>query len=495
MLFNSFQFVFVFLPVAVLGFALLQYAGHRYLIRWLTIASFVFYTYWKPANLPILVASILFNFAVSKAILQSGPDRSRRILVLGIAGNLVALAFFKYAAFLVGTVNGLAGTSFPLPQIELPLGISFFTFTQIAFLVDAHQRKLAAERGLEPYALFVSYFPHLIAGPILHHKQMMGQFAQPDVVRLRPEAWAVGLTFFGIGLAKKVLLADPLGAYAAPLFDAANTASPGFGDAWAAALTYTFQLYFDFSGYSDMAVGLSLLFGITIPINFNSPYKARNIIEFWRRWHISLSTFLRDYLYVPLGGNRHGSLRRYVNLMITMVLGGLWHGAAWTFVAWGALHGVYLLINHAWRSGVERFGAQHMFVPGGSLVAGGLTFLAVVVAWVFFRAESFDSALRILSGMASVHDVPDIASSFAESGTALMLDGGGKWILVAAGALIAFLCPNSNEICAALEKHLAGATDTEVGSPFFLAAVAYGLLLGAAIVSMGRATQFLYFQF
>ena len=274
---------------------------------------------------------------------------SKRCLVFGIAGNLVWLGIFKYAGFAVQAANDIAGTHFAVPEITLPLGISFFTFTQIAYLVDVYLRQTSDHDPVR-YTLFVSYFPHLIAGPILHHKPMMGQFADPAVARLQIDNWIVGLTYFSIGLAKKLLLADPLGAIASPLFQTAQYGGDlSAGAAWIAASTYTFQLYFDFSGYSDMAVGLSLLFGVRIPVNFLSPYKATSIIEFWRCWHISLSTFLRDYLYIPLGGNRKGPVRRYLNLFLTMLLGGLWHGANWNFLIWGGLHGVYLLINHAWR--------------------------------------------------------------------------------------------------------------------------------------------------
>lgn len=497
MLFNSFEFLFIFLPVVVVGFAVLQYAGPRYLILWLIAASLAFYANWRPEHLPVLISSVLFNFIAGRAIFNARANRARAILVFALVCNLAALAFFKYAAFLVGTVNDIAGAGLPIPKIELPIGISFYTFTQIAFLVDAYQKRLAAERGLNSYALFVTYFPHLIAGPILHHKQMMGQFAQPDVVRIRAVAWAVGSTYFAIGLAKKVLLADPLGAYATPLFNAARDgATPSFIDAWTAALTYTFQLYFDFSGYSDMAIGLSLLFGIQIPINFNSPYRSTNIIEFWRRWHISLSTFLRDYLYIPLGGSRHGTVRRYFNLLITMVLGGLWHGASWTFVAWGALHGFYLLFNHAWRA-LFPLSRHRAPSPWGNMLGGAITFFAVVIAWVFFRADNFPTALRMLSGMASAETIPTLADALIQPDLLALLQSGALVLpgLLSAAALIAFLFPNSNRIGAAVETSV---QDYEAaGRPplMFLAAMSYGLLLGVAIVCMGRATQFLYFQF
>jgi alginate O-acetyltransferase complex protein AlgI len=496
MLFNSYEFILVFLPIAVLGFAFAAKFGHRFAIWWLTIASIAFYSYWNLTFLPVLLLSILFNYTMGWAILTAGPQASRRILIAGLAGNLLALAYFKYAAFLVGTLDALAGLSLPLPHVVLPLGVSFFTFTQIAFLVDAHQRRLATERGLASYALFVSYFPHLIAGPILHHKQMLSQFGEAGRVRLASMGWTIGCTLFAIGLAKKVLLADPLGGYVTPVFDLAKGGmTPSFVAAWAAALSFTFQLYFDFSGYSDMAVGLSRLFGIQIPVNFNSPYRSINIVEFWRRWHISLSTFLRDYLYIPLGGNRRGAMRRYVNLMITMILGGLWHGANWTFVAWGALHGLYLLINHAWRAIPGTRNENGPSLPG-RLLGGAVTFLAVAIAWVFFRAEDFPTALRILSGMAAFDAVPLLSRAAFMSDQILMPLGTGMlWLLLALSAAIAFLFPNSNDICAAVSNAIEARSQGLARPLLVSTAVAFGILLGVGIVSIGRATQFLYFQF
>ncbi|WP_309246667.1 MBOAT family O-acyltransferase [Ramlibacter montanisoli] len=280
----------------------------------------------------------------------------------------------------------------------LPLGISFYTFTQIAFLVDTYQGKVT-EFNFFRYALFVTWFPHLIAGPVLHHAEMMPQFARKAVCRIDWQNVAVGLSIFVLGLAKKVLLADSIAEFASPVFDGVKAgAQPMLFEAWVGALAYTLQLYLDFSAYSDMAIGLSLMFNVRLPLNFDSPYKATSIIDFWRRWHMTLSRFLRDYLYIPLGGGRAGNARRYANLMTTMVLGGLWHGAGWTFVVWGTLHGCYLLVNHAWRA----FRRRHGWGEGGraaALAAGALTFLAVVVGWVFFRADSMASAVTMLQGM------------------------------------------------------------------------------------------------
>ncbi|MCP2228853.1 alginate O-acetyltransferase complex protein AlgI [Pseudomonas silensiensis] len=294
----------------------------------------------------------MFNYTVGYIIAKNherARAKSKAALYVGVISNLLLLCYYKYSNFFLGEVARSTGVHMPTLELVLPLGISFFTFTQIAFLVDAWKGK-AQEYNFWHYLLFVTWFPHLIAGPILHHGQMMPQFKDPEIYRIRSRNISIGVALFAVGLGKKLLLADPISTYADPVFHAAATGQAiGPMIAWVGAIAYTLQIYFDFSGYSDMAVGLSMLFGIHLPINFNSPYKARNIIEFWRRWHMTLSQFLRDYLYIPLGGNRKGETRRLVNLMLSMLLGGLWHGANWTFVIWGALHGAYLCINHMFQ--------------------------------------------------------------------------------------------------------------------------------------------------
>jgi alginate O-acetyltransferase complex protein AlgI len=475
MLFNSYEFIFLFMPVTVAGFALLSSRQHKLALLWLTGVSFAFYAYWDWHSLWILVASMGFNFVCSLAIERSTGNVSKRWLTFGIAGNLLALGIFKYAGFAVEIVNEIASTHFERPDITLPLGISFFTFTQIAYLVDVY-RRLTADRDPARYALFVSWFPHLIAGPILHHKPTMAQFADADVARLRTINWIVGLSFFSIGLAKKLLLAEPLGAVASPLFEVAQTEIISSAAAWIATLAYTFQLYFDFSGYSDMAVGLSLLFGVRIPVNFLSPYKATSIIDFWRCWHISLSTFLRDYLYIPLGGNRKGELRRYVNVLFTMLLGGLWHGASWNFVVWGGLHGVYLLINHAWR----RFAGVSL----GPYLSGALTFFAVVIAWVFFRSADLATAHRMLVAMASLSQLADLPAVSIWR-TAALLSG---------AAAICFLLPNSVEITDRILRALQQPHEA-AGRWAYVSMALLGLAFGIGVVRLGKASAFLYFQF
>jgi D-alanyl-lipoteichoic acid acyltransferase DltB (MBOAT superfamily) len=364
-------------------------------VVWLTLASLVFYAFGGWQFVPLLLVSIAFNYGVGYLLIarKLGPRARFAVLTTGVAGDLLVLGIFKYAGFFAANLNALLSTGL-MVNIVLPVGISFYTFTQIAFLVDAYRGQVA-RYALPHYALFVTYFPHLIAGPILHHKDMIPQFERAETKRPDPHLILCGLIIFAIGLFKKTCLADGIQPLVSQAF---GPTMPTFDQAWIGVLAYTFQLYFDFSGYSDMAIGMSLMFGIFLPLNFNSPYKATSIIDFWRRWHMTLSQFLRDYLYIPLGGNRHGRVLRYVNLMITMLLGGLWHGAAWTFVIWGALHGVYLCINHAWN----HFGpkAPARFARLADIAGMTLTFLAVVIAWVFFRAQDMTTAFAVLSKMA-----------------------------------------------------------------------------------------------
>lgn len=402
MLFNSYSFIFLYLPAVLLVYFRLGERDHRFAAAWLAFSSLVFYGYWNPAYIGLLLGSIAFNYSfgwwIAKAGVKHEHMRKKRLLIVSVAFNLCLLGYYKYSDFFLGNVNLLTGSHLGLVKIVLPLGISFFTFTQIAFLADTYQEKIR-EYNFTHYLLFVTYFPHLIAGPILHHSEMMPQFTNSATYRFNATNFAVGLTIFVFGLSKKVLLADNLSGHANFFFNAVpNGHTLTFMDAWAGALAYTLQLYFDFSGYSDMAIGLSLMCNIRLPMNFDSPYKSSNIIDFWRRWHMTLSRFLRDYLYIPLGGNRRGKARRYLNLMATMLLGGLWHGAGWTFVLWGGTHGFFLIVNHGWRA----FKTKMQWGDGprlAKLVASGITFLSVVAAWVFFRSDNITSAFSILSSM------------------------------------------------------------------------------------------------
>ena len=401
MLFNSYIFLFVFLPVTlIIYFQIGKYGYRRLAVVWLISASLFFYGWWNPAYLGLIVGSILFNYGVGTFIGKSGNKRSNYALVFGIVVNLGFLGYFKYANFFIENVNGLFATNYYIEQIGIPLAISFFTFQQIAYLVDSWKGETVGYKFLH-YCLFVTFFPQLIAGPIVHHKEMLPQFDKSKVYKLNYENIAVGLSFFILGLFKKVVIADTALKYVTPYFNMAVQGNAlTFLEGWVAALSYTFQLYFDFSGYSDMAIGLARMFGILLPINFNSPYKANNIIDFWRTWHITLSRFLRDYVYIPLGGNRKGIGRRYINLMITMLFGGLWHGAGWTFVIWGGLHGIYLVINHIWRAFKTKFIRLHEDSPSIiNNVSWLITFIAVVIAWVFFRAPTLDSAFHLLKAM------------------------------------------------------------------------------------------------
>ncbi|MGL4497629.1 MAG: MBOAT family O-acyltransferase [Chroococcales cyanobacterium] len=409
MLFNSPEFIFIFLPLTVWIFYTLGEKTHeRWAITWLVGASLFFYSWWNPLYLGLLVFSMLFNYYLG-AILNGKfrlPIHNKLLLILGVGINLGLIGYFKYGNFFISNVNSLLSTNFNLQRIILPLAISFFTFQQIAYLVDAYRGE-TKEYNFLNYCLFVSFFPQLIAGPIVHHQEVLPQFAQKSLYRFNYENLEVGLTIFCMGLFKKVALADTVAVYANPVFNAAEAgAELAFFQAWGGALAYTLQLYFDFSGYSDMAIGAARMFGIKLPLNFNSPYKSVNIIDFWRRWHITLSRFLRDYLYIPFGGSRKGKVRRYLNLMMTMLLGGLWHGAAWNFVFWGGLHGIYLVINHQWHL-VRRYLGHDLNKSSwwGRMLGGGVTFIAVVVGWVFFRAQSTEAALTILKGGIGLYGV------------------------------------------------------------------------------------------
>jgi alginate O-acetyltransferase complex protein AlgI len=490
MLFNSYEFIFCLLPASVLGFFIFG-AYRAGAARLLLIAfSIVFYASWDPSSLPIVLISGAFNFCVGRALVAARTQRLA-LLCFGLVVNLLALFAFKYWAFFWTAIEPVVPNELAKLAPSLPLGISFFTFTQIAFLADAYARS-AREYGVSNYFLFILFFPHLIAGPIIHHREMMPQFEDKETYRLKWHNISLGLTLFSIGLAKKVILADNLSEYASFIF-ASSTGDVNitFAAAWIAALSYTFQIYFDFSGYTDMALGAALLFGIRLPVNFNSPYQADSIIEFWRRWHMTLSRFLRDYLYIPLGGNRLGHGRRYVNLLVTMILGGLWHGAAWTFVVWGALHGFYLLVNHAWRS---------LGVKLPRALATAITFLCCVIAWVFFRAESLSSAWRILRGMAGLNGFEldqhhrSYFGPFApvlEHAGIVFKQGAGvslvNLVLVLGCLGICLWMPNSQRIVLAPTPSLWRAS-----APW---AVATAVLLAISIASISMNSEFIYFNF
>jgi D-alanyl-lipoteichoic acid acyltransferase DltB (MBOAT superfamily) len=478
MLFNSYLFIFLFLPAALTGYFAFARIGNLAPVIWLALASLAFYSASNWQFVLLLLASVALNYGIGLLLisqrLRAAPRRA--VLAAGVSGDLLALAYFKYAGFLAANLNALFSAELSV-NILLPVGISFYTFTQIAFLVDAYRGKVA-HYALPHYALFVTYFPHLIAGPILHHRDMIPQFEAAESKRPNPHLILCGLIIFGVGLFKKTGLADGI----QPLVSLAfGPATPSFDQAWIGALAYTFQLYFDFSGYSDMAIGISLMFGIFLPLNFNSPYKARSIIDFWRRWHMTLSQFLRDYLYIPLGGNRHGSVLRYVNLMITMALGGLWHGAAWTFIAWGALHGTYLCVNHAWTNYGPSVAPRFRRLT--DIVAFILTFLAVVVGWVFFRADNVAQALYVLSKMA---DPTQIAFGRTEA---------AHIVLITIYAAIAWFAPNTQEIMGYdHQKRIVGEGIAPwQRRPVFIYVTAAVLAFG--ILGIQQHSEFIYFRF
>lgn len=507
MLFTSAIFFFVYLPIVLLGYYLLGRHAPIWAAGWLFGASVFFYGYWMPEFTVLLLASICWNYFVGTRIcwleadfpLKEEPGENRRHLtnkarmkrwlISGVAVNLVVLGYFKYAGFFLANLDAMIGTHWSLGEIILPIGISFFTFTQIAFLADAYQKGVREYRFVH-YGLFVTYFPHLIAGPVLHHAQMMPQFKERTTYRLNSANVAAGLSIVALGLFKKIVLADGISPYADAVFDGVFAGTrPDITEAWIGALAYTFQLYYDFSGYSDMAIGLSWMFNVRLPFNFNSPYKALNISDFWRRWHMTLSAFLRDYLYIPLGGNRNGSIRRYGNLATTMVLGGLWHGASWTFVFWGALHGLYLVINHAFQTLFPTLIARISTTLSFQIIAWLMTFLSVVVAWVFFRAVDFTTALRILGVMTTLVVSPDAPTILWNNG----LDPWRGLVWLFALGSLALLAPNTNRLGEALLQRCRN--NTTLIPAILGAALAASTLLVLVNAMRDSVSAFIYFNF
>ncbi len=520
MLFNSYEFIFVFMPICVFGYYICtRFLTLEFALGFLVLCSLCFYAYWKPEYILLILFSIAFNFAVGRLLEEGNRWRQRSVLVFGVTVNLGLLAYFKYANFFIDNVNATIGTQWDIGQIFLPLAISFFTFQQISYLVDNY-RGLTSEHNFLHYALFVCFFPQLIAGPIVHHKEILPQFVDRATMRLRSSNVAVGLSIFAIGLFKKTVLADSLSAYVGPVFDSPEaSANVDFFRAWGSTLAYTFQLYFDFSGYSDMAIGAARIFGVRLPINFFSPLKSTSIVEFWRRWHITLSRFLREYLYFALGGNRVGSFRRYMNLFLTMLLGGLWHGAGWPFVIWGALHGSYLIINHGWRNLLQRIGWQLSGNPVYKVVCWGLTFAAWVFSMVFFRAPSLEQGMDITRAMFGL-------SGFQlPAGIMVRLGGLGDWLRTGLGIeaahggglvlvtnylwvigclLIAVALPNVAQIFhreepVLYEDERVFAGQRQSAILVWRAGLAWALVIAVAavagIMTLQQVSEFLYFQF
>lgn len=476
MLFNSYEFIFFFLPIT---FGLYFWLNKKHLTQasksWMVFASLFFYSWWNIIYLPLILGSILFNFTVGSTLsrintaqFSKKPFSSKTILLFGIIANILLLVYFKYMDFFITNVNIIADTHLDLIHIVLPLGISFFTFTQIAYLVDAYRNEVK-EMDYLNYTLFVTFFPHLLAGPILHHKEMMPQF---DAVRnkvLNFKNISAGAYLFSIGLFKKVVIADTFAIWV----------SHGYSDvdsltlitAWATSLSYTFQLYFDFSGYTDMALGVALLFNIKLPVNFNSPYQALSIQDFWRRWHMTLSRFLRDYIYIPLGGNRDGELHTYANLFSVFLVGGLWHGASWMFVIWGALHGSAIVLHRLW----QQFGFKM-----NSLLAWFVTFNFINITWVFFRSKDWNDASKVLQGMFGLNGIEDF-SELLEFGGLSTVDLIMMGIVFCIG-FSSFFVNNSNQMVSSFRL-----TNKSMLFGAFLMCI--------GILHLNKISTFLYFNF
>jgi len=478
MLFNSAVFIYLFLPFVLLIYFFLNklqlLASGK---AWLVLASLFFYGYWNIDYIILIIISILCNYGLGKLLikLNNGIKQykllSKPILIKGIIFNLAILFYYKYTDFIIANVNYLFKVEAPALDLLLPLAISFFTFQQIAYLVDCYKSD-ALEYNFLNYCLFVTFFPQLIAGPIVHHKEMMPQFNNRTNAYVNHANIAKGLFIFAIGLFKKVIIADSFAQWANTGFN--STTALQFWDAWGASLSYTFQLYYDFSGYADMAIGIALMFNIVLPINFNSPYKALTIQDFWHRWHMTLSRWLRDYLYIPLGGNRKGAIRTYINVMLTFILGGLWHGAAWTFIVWGALHGLALCTQRLWT----QVGFK---LP--SIISWLLTFTFISVSWIFFRAEDIPSALHIISGMLGVNGYNTSSILIAPGNTLITSPYIVSYLIIF--GFSAFFSRNSMELSLNKIRYTIWGS-LMVSAVFFLA-----ILFGIATVD----SEFLYFNF
>jgi D-alanyl-lipoteichoic acid acyltransferase DltB (MBOAT superfamily) len=486
MVFSAYPFLLVFLPLTLLGFYALRAAGRRRTsVNFLLLVSFAFYGVWSLAHLALLAASIAANYFTGRYVASDAAQDHRRLaMILGVAANLSLIFWFKYLDFAGSNLAALLGADWTFRNIILPLGISFFTFQQIAYLVDCFRTR-DGEKSFRDYALFVTFFPQLIAGPIVHHRFTRPQFAALAGGKLNADYIPYGVMIFAMGLAKKTLIADPIARAIDPLWNAAAAGDPvGGAAAWTAMVGYTLQIYFDFSGYCDMAIGLGLMFGVRLPVNFNSPYRARSIIEFWRRWHMTLSTFLRDYVYIPLGGNKSGEIVRLRNIFLTMLIGGIWHGAAWTFVIWGAIHASLITANHAARLWLPQL--DRLQGPISDALKRAALLSAVMLAWVYFRAEDVTAAHAVLAGLSSP------IGQFAPDPFILAL-------MAFAGALALF-APNSLEVAGyveALNKPFPreAAPGVKILRPTPMAAAATAILLAAGLAVAWRPAVFIYFNF
>lgn len=506
MLFNSPEYILLFLPLVLLVYFGLNH--FRLIIAgkiWLVLSSLFFYSYWNPIYLPLISLSIIVNFSLGLAIQNQrqrltlgDPDHKqevpKNILTVGVLFNLGLLGYFKYADFFLGSINWVTGRDLELLNITLPLAISFFTFQQTAYLVDAYKKGIK-ERDFLNYSLFVTFFPQLIAGPIVHHKEMMPQFKQLRAKVINLDNVSIGLVIFVIGLFKKLIIADTFAIWANAGFNSPDPLS--LLDAWQAAIAFTFQLYFDFSGYSDMAIGAALLFNIRLPVNFRSPYKAVNIQDFWNRWHITLSNWLRDYLFIPLGGFKRSIPRVYMALFLTMLFGGLWHGAAWTFVVFGAMHGAALVLHRHWRRKKMKMSDRMGWL---------INILFINFTLVLFRSDSFDRAVSVYESMFGGHGLvwPGSAAALTLAGllTQAPLNTAfqGLEILSPFSILhtivfgfVAFKMPNALEITGYIPYKGTWRFRRNFGWALAIAAAAFLCLL--TFLGDDRPQEFLYYQF
>ncbi len=480
MLFNSYEFILIFLPITFFIYFYLNYKDMNSNSKlFLVFSSLFFYSWWNIKYLPIILFSIFFNFILGNFFLK---NRNKIILIFGIIVNIALLIYFKYTDFFIKNIDYAFNLNIPLLNLTLPLAISFFTFQQISYLVDSY-RGDTKEYDFLNYALFVTFFPQLIAGPIVHHKEMMPQFMKLKNRYINYKNISMGFFIFSIGLFKKVIIADTFSIWATNGFDKAIDLN--LFEAWATSLSYTFQIYFDFSGYTDMAIGLALLFNIELPINFNSPYKSTNIQEFWRRWHITLSRFLREYIYIPIGGNRVKEIRVYFNLLITFIIGGIWHGAGWTFLFWGFLHGLALIIYRLWK---------RLNIKLYTFLSWLITFIFINITWVFFRAKEWSDAVKVLSSMFSFNNI--IFPTMLENKLYFLTDYGVKfgrftqdidatfeiifWLF--GGLLLILLFRNSIERLNSFKLTYSNALFTST-------------IFTVAILSLNKVSEFLYFNF
>lgn len=473
MLFNSYLFIFVFLPITFILFYAIGARSNRWARFFLLLASFVFYGYWNPSYVPLLLVSIVVNFTLG-TYLSNEARRGRKVwLTVGIAFNVGLIAYFKYYDFFIDNVNVLFGLDLPMKELLLPLAISFYTFQQIAYLVDSYRLETKGY-DLFRYGLFVSFFPQLIAGPIVHHGHVMPQFERESTYRMQAKSIASGLFIFSLGLFKKVGIADALARYASEGYRLVDRLT--VLDSWLTTTAYTFQIYFDFSGYSDMAIGLGLLFNIRLPQNFNSPFQAVSIQDFWRRWHMTLSQFLTKYIYFPLGGSRKGVSRTYVNIFLVFLISGIWHGAAWTFVVWGVLHGVASIIYRIWSKGPIR-------LP--KWAAWFVTFSFIHLSFVMFRAKSVADALAVYGAMFgwNGYDSLDVVASMNRNPVGYAMESPFLFVLLFGTAIgVSFFASNSIDWLRREKRSIGWAVGTAV-------------LFVYAVGHLQQVSEFLYFNF